>query len=74
MSEPLPVSKEELFNSLPSIWPDATLRQQIYAHNTQAQRCVVALDDDPTGTQTVHDIWVLTRWGVSDLHAALSDG
>ncbi len=22
----------------------------------------------------MHDIWVLTRWGVSDLHAALSDG
>lgn len=74
MTEPKTVLKEELFRGLPPLWPDANLRQQIHAHNNQAQRCVVALDDDPTGTQTMHDIWVLTRWGVSDLHAALSDG
>ena len=74
MTEPQPVFKEELFRGLPPLWPDTTLRKQIHAHNNQAQRCIVALDDDPTGTQTMHDIWVLTRWGVSDLHAALSDG
>jgi uncharacterized protein YgbK (DUF1537 family) len=74
MTEPAPLLKEDLFRALPPLWPDRTLRQQIYAHNTRAGRCVVALDDDPTGTQTVHDIWVLTRWDVSDLRAALSDG
>ena len=74
MTEPVPVLKEELFRELPPVWPDATLRQQIHAHNARAGRCIVALDDDPTGTQTVHDIWVLTRWDVSDLSAALSDG
>lgn len=28
---------------------------------------LVALDDDPTGTQTCHDIPVLTTWGVNEL-------
>jgi len=29
--------------------------------------CLVVLDDDPTGTQTVHDIPVLTRWTQEEL-------
>jgi uncharacterized protein YgbK (DUF1537 family) len=34
-------------------------------------RRLVVLDDDPTGTQTVADIPVLTRWGTDDLGWAL---
>lgn len=35
---------------------------------TQASsRVLVVLDDDPTGTQTVHDVPVLTTWSVADL-------
>lgn len=34
----------------------------------------MALDDDPTGTQTVHDVWVLTSWEPSGLVKALSAG
>lgn len=34
---------------------------------------VVVLDDDPTGTQTVHGIDVLARWSVEMLAAALAD-
>jgi uncharacterized protein YgbK (DUF1537 family) len=30
------------------------------------------LDDDPTGTQTVHDLWVYTRWTPETLREALS--
>ncbi len=74
MSEPQPVNKEELFSQLPALWPDSTLRQQILEANQRARRTVVALDDDPTGTQTVHDIWVLTEWEVEDLRQALTDG
>jgi uncharacterized protein YgbK (DUF1537 family) len=33
----------------------------------------VVLDDDPTGTQTVHDLWVLTRWTPEALRAVLTD-
>jgi uncharacterized protein YgbK (DUF1537 family) len=32
---------------------------------------VVVLDDDPTGTQTVHGIPVLTTWGVAELEREL---
>lgn len=37
-------------------------------------RRLVVLDDDPTGTQTVTDIPVLTRWGRDDLRWALAQG
>jgi uncharacterized protein YgbK (DUF1537 family) len=34
---------------------------------------LVVLDDDPTGTQTVHGLEVLTEWSVASLEAALRD-
>ena len=37
----------------------------------QAGRRLVVLDDDPTGTQTIADIPVLTSWSVADLRWAL---
>ncbi|MGO4428912.1 four-carbon acid sugar kinase family protein, partial [Streptomyces sp. MCAF7] len=36
-----------------------------------ADRRLVVLDDDPTGTQTVADVPVLTTWSVEDLRWAL---
>ncbi|GGL94635.1 four-carbon acid sugar kinase family protein [Nakamurella endophytica] len=36
-----------------------------------AARRLVVLDDDPTGTQTVRDLPVLTRWGTDDIRWAL---
>lgn len=37
-------------------------------------RILVVLDDDPTGTQSVADLPVLSRWGVDDLGWALDTG
>ncbi|MEV6899651.1 four-carbon acid sugar kinase family protein [Amycolatopsis sp. NPDC051372] len=37
-------------------------------------RQVAVLDDDPTGTQTVRDLPVLTRWSVEDIRWALRQG
>jgi len=34
---------------------------------------IIVLDDDPTGSQTVHGCLLLTRWDVETLTAALSD-
>jgi len=34
---------------------------------------IVVLDDDPTGSQTVHGCLLLTRWDVETLHEALQD-
>jgi uncharacterized protein YgbK (DUF1537 family) len=39
----------------------------------QVGRKVIVLDDDPTGTQTVHDIPVITRWSVDHLVRELQD-
>ncbi|MBM4092476.1 MAG: hypothetical protein FJ276_24095, partial [Planctomycetes bacterium] len=43
------------------------IRAQLAVHPTK----VVVLDDDPTGTQTVHDIPVLTEWSEAALRAEL---
>jgi len=37
-------------------------------------KTLVVLDDDPTGTQTVHDVPVLTVWDVESLAAELASG
>lgn len=57
---PTPVAA--LDAALPPEWPDATLREQIRALLARSGEVVVSLDDDPTGVQTVHDIYALTAW------------
>jgi uncharacterized protein YgbK (DUF1537 family) len=74
LREPEPVTRQALLASLPPIWPGPTLREQIAAGLAATHACVVTLDDDPTGTQTAHDCWVVTRWEVDDLRAALAAG
>ncbi len=59
----LPVLKKEaVLQSLPSEWPVDPI-DDIQKLN-QNSKTLVVLDDDPTGTQTVHDIEVLTEWWV----------
>ena len=55
---------------LPPVWPASRLAA-IQAKLPQAAKLVV-LDDDPTGTQTVYDVPVLTTWAVDDLAAELA--
>lgn len=65
------IQKKELLASLPDEWP-VDLQPQIQKQ-VKASKCkVVVLDDDPTGTQTVHSIPVLTDWPVEALQAELS--
>jgi len=73
MNEPQPVLFEDMIKQLPSPWQDGMLRRKIYEGNKESGRCIVALDDDPTGTQTVHDIWVLTSWDDESIRSALLD-
>ncbi|MDQ3360136.1 MAG: hypothetical protein M3534_00485 [Actinomycetota bacterium] len=49
--------------------PDALerIRERVVAQG----RKIAVLDDDPTGTQTVHGVPVLTTWSVEDLRWAL---
>lgn len=73
MDEPQPVPFKSLIDQQPPPWQDNMLRRKIYEGNKVSDRCIVALDDDPTGTQTVHGIWVLTRWDEESIRSALAD-
>ncbi len=60
--------------ALPPVWPDNGLRQEIRKDLEASSACVVVIDDDPTGTQTVHGVPVLTAWDVQDLEQELAAG
>lgn len=51
----------------------ADLPSEIRPAPTPPWRKIVVLDDDPTGTQTVHDVRVLTTWDTQALGDALSE-
>jgi uncharacterized protein YgbK (DUF1537 family) len=63
---------EHLLANLPPVWP-ADLLPAIQRRVRAMRTKVVVLDDDPTGTQTVHDVDVLTGWSVPELVRALDD-
>lgn len=68
-----PMPKEALLASLPQPWSESLLpiiQQQLAV----GQRSLIVLDDDPTGTQTVYDLPVLTEWTVAALAAELAQG
>lgn len=53
---------------------DADLGQQIKQLLQDQQIALVVLDDDPTGTQTVHHVPVLTTWSEEDIQEQLQEG
>jgi uncharacterized protein YgbK (DUF1537 family) len=63
--------KDYTLASLPPEWPQALMPDIRICLNVKAKK-VVVLDDDPTGTQTVHGIHVLTEWPVPSLASELS--
>lgn len=66
------IPKNDLLNGLPSEWP-VDLRPEIERQLQASQIKVVVLDDDPTGTQTVHSVPVLTEWPVEALRDELAN-
>ena len=46
--------------------PARLVADAVAASSTETPRMLVVLDDDPTGTQSVADLPVLTRWDVED--------
>lgn len=71
MAEPGPLSKDAAFAALPPVWPHEVLASN-RAAAAAAGRTLVVLDDDPTGTQTVRDVAVVTRWDKPTLAAELA--
>ncbi|KAL4573314.1 hypothetical protein LXL04_020114 [Taraxacum kok-saghyz] len=59
------ISKTSALASLPSEWEVDPLDEIRKVDNNL--KTLVVLDDDPTGTQTVHDVDVLTEWNVESL-------
>ena len=68
--EPEPILRSDLLATLTPQWPDSALRTRIREATIASGRRVVVLDDDPTGTQTVHDLPVVTEWSPDVLAAA----
>ncbi len=67
-----PLQKDQVLASLPPIWPEE-LAEGIRDAVRQGARKLMVLDDDPTGTQTVYDIPVITEWSVERLESELQD-
>lgn len=51
--------------------PAERVASAVAASAATSPRVLVVLDDDPTGTQSVADLPVLTRWEVEDFTWAL---
>jgi len=64
--------KNKFLENLPAQWPH-DLRSLIEKQVKADRRKVVVLDDDPTGTQTIHGLPVLTEWSVEALAAELKN-
>ncbi|MBL9192930.1 MAG: hypothetical protein JNJ82_11310 [Opitutaceae bacterium] len=71
MNEPH-LSLSAMLDRLPPAWAGDSLPDIVRANAQPGAPKVVVLDDDPTGTQTVRDIPVLTTWGVPELAEELA--
>lgn len=66
------IPKSQLLDRLPDEWPQ-DLRPAIQKQVHADRRKIVVLDDDPTGTQTIHGLPVITEWSVDTLAAEFKD-
>ena len=67
-----PVDMADFLAALPDTWPEDVM-PEVRRLVGETGRKLVVLDDDPTGGQTVHGLWVLTRWSPDVLRPALAD-
>ena len=62
-----------ILEQLPAV--DEAAVDRLLAAEIRANRDVwIVLDDDPTGTQTVHDVSVYTDWSVQSIASGLREG
>ena len=71
-SRSTPEPTHELLASLPAPWPVNPLLGPA-GELPSLERKVIVLDDDPTGTQTVHGVPILAGWTVAELADALRE-
>lgn len=63
---------EQALANLPAPWPEEAIIG-IRRALRETPRKIVVLDDDPTGTQTVEDITVVTQWDVETLRQVFAE-
>ena len=61
---------QSIISGLPALDTSVTIED---LEKARGDRVIVVLDDDPTGTQTVHDIHILTEWSQDQLEDAFSE-
>jgi len=66
------INLKKTLEALPPQWPHELL-PEIQKQITDNKVKVAVLDDDPTGTQTVHDVSVLTKWSTDAIEKELLD-
>ena len=71
MPDSVSLPKAAAFAALPPAWPHDVLPANAAAAAASG-RTLVVLDDDPTGTQTVRDVAVVTAWDAATLAAELA--
>ncbi len=73
-----PLNMEAAFAACEELWQSADARAQARMLFEEAYAsfspCVMVLDDDPTGVQTVHDITVVTNWEKETLRRQFASG
>lgn len=72
MTGPQPISVLQL-NRYPAV-DEQAVERLLQAELAATDRSVVALDDDPTGVQTVHGVSVFTTWDEAAIREGFSDG
>lgn len=60
------IRSADVLASFPQV-DEEKLNAALAAEAAASNRKIIVLDDDPTGVQTVHDIYVYTDWTVESL-------
>ena len=66
------------FSDIQKKWPDyneaekGEIKQKLQEELSQTRKKIIVLDDDPTGTQTVHDIPVYTDWSAESMKSGVN--
>jgi uncharacterized protein YgbK (DUF1537 family) len=66
-------SSEEVLAAAPPVRHEPGARDRIRAAHAASGRRIAALDDDPTGSQTVHDVSVVTVFEAAEYAAGLAE-
>jgi hypothetical protein len=71
-TSPVPRQPADLLREQPPVRVEPDARARIRAANVASGRRIAVLDDDPTGSQTVHDVAVVTALEPKEFAAGLA--